>query len=518
MIGLGNEIMTMFSGFNWSYLWEYQADKPLLFTRPAFWLFFAIVVLVYSLIYRQKRWRHIWLFAVSLYFYYQSGGWYFSLLVVSTLADFFIGLMVYHSTKKWKRKVYLFISLIINIGMLSYFKYAFFFTESFNQLTGSDLNAVNVFSVWGNKLALGDFDTTTIALPVGISFFTFQTISYSVDVYRRKVAPLKNIIDFGFYVSFFPQLVAGPIVRAAEFVPQLHKAYRLTREQFGHALFLIMGGLTKKILISDYISVNFVDRVFDNPLSYSGFENLMAVYGYALQIYCDFSGYTDIAIGVALLLGFRLPVNFFSPYKAVNITDFWRRWHISLSTWLRDYLYIPLGGNRKGRLRMHVNLMITMLLGGLWHGAHWRFVIWGALHGAGLVYHKLWVSFFGNGKRKATAFGHFWRVFLTFQFVSFTWIFFRAKDMDLAGQMLWQMSTFFQFAAIPEIVSGYWKVFTVMALGFTAHWLPHALKERIRGSFIRLPFYAKALICTVLIIIIYQSVTAGLQPFIYFRF
>ena len=224
------------------------------------------------------------------------------------------------------------------------------------------------------------------------SFFTFQSLSYTIDVYRRQLTPLNRFIDYAFYVSFFPQLVAGPIVRARDFIPQIRKPLFVSSEMFGQGIFYIVCGLFKKAVISDYISVNFVERIFDNPSLYSGIENLFGVYGYALQIYCDFSGYSDMAIGIALLLGFHFPMNFNSPYKACSITDFWHRWHISLSTWLRDYLYISLGGNRRGKIRTYVNLIITMLLGGLWHGASWNFVVWGALHGVCLASHKLWIT------------------------------------------------------------------------------------------------------------------------------
>jgi len=308
--------------------------------------------------------------------------------------------------------------------VLSYFKYAYFFTDSFNTFFHTNYEVFNHFAYWTNSYAGTHFLVDKILLPVGISFYTFQTISYAVDVYREHVKPVKSILDFGFYVSFFPQLVAGPIVRAADFIPQLYKPYSLTKYQFGLALFWILKGLTKKVIIGDFIAVNFIDRIFDNPSMFTGFENLMALYGYSLQVYADFSGYTDIAIGVALLMGFTLPKNFNSPYKAKNVGEFWKRWHISLSSWLKDYLYIPLGGNRGGSigtwiallfivafivllsgkiivlyaviwavlfiaflaiwikrfrawLTTNINLMITMLLGGLWHGASWQFVIWG---------------------------------------------------------------------------------------------------------------------------------------------
>jgi len=362
---------------------------------------------------------------------------------------------------------------------------------------------------------------STIVLPVGISFFTFQTISYTVDVYRRKVEPVRNIIDFGFYVSFFPQLVAGPIVRASEFVPQLYKDFKLTIEEYGHAIFLIMNGLIKKMLISDYISINFVDRVFDAPASYSGFENLIAVYGYSIQIYCDFSGYTDIAIGIALLLGFRLPLNFNSPYKAVSITDFWRRWHISLSSWLRDYLYIPLGGNRKGKIRTYINLLITMLLGGLWHGASYRFIIWGGLHGLGLAVHKIWTELWKKSKKDFSSnskFTHFLSVFITFHFVTFAWIFFRAKDMVMANIMMKQIAYSFHGNLVFKMISEYWIIFSLMLVALIVHWLPVKMKSWYENFFINLPDYAKIAIIVLIVVLLYQAKSAEIQPFIYFQF
>ena len=266
--------------------------------------------------------------------------------------------------------------MAVNLGMLAYFKYTNFLIDIANQMFGQ-----------------GFMQFQNIFLPVGISFFVFQSMSYTIDIYRGQLKPLDNWCDYLFYLSFFPQLVAGPIVRARDFIPQIRQnPIVVTREMFGTGVFLILTGLFKKAIISDYISLNFVDRIFDEPLLYSGFECLAGIYGYALQIYCDFSGYSDMAIGIALLLGFRFPKNFDAPYKSATITEFWRRWHISLSTWLRDYLYISLGGNRKGKLRTYGNLFITMLLGGLWHGAAVRFILWGALHGAALALHKLWMA------------------------------------------------------------------------------------------------------------------------------
>ena len=348
---------------------SYNPDIPFIFTNPRFWIFFLIVLAGYSLVYNKISARNIYLFLVSLFFYFKTGGLFLFLLIFITIVDYSCGLLIHNAGKKGVRRLFILLSLISNLGLLAYFKYAGFLAGTINHLFGTDIKVYDLLSSLSNSALGTSFDISSIILPAGISFFTFQSLSYTIDVYRRKMEPVRNIIDFGFYVSFFPHLVAGPIVRASVFIPQIYQKFNLTSREFSHALFIISKGLIKKIVISNFIAVNFVDRIFDAPAMYSGFENLMAVYGYGLQIYCDFSGYTDIAIGVALILGFRLPLNFNSPYKASDITDFWRRWHISLSQWLKDYLYISLGGNRKGKLRTYVNLMITMLLGGLWHGA-----------------------------------------------------------------------------------------------------------------------------------------------------
>lgn len=493
----------------------------MLFTNHYFWGFFMVLLFFYSILYRNNILRNSYLFFMSLYFYYQSGGYFFSLLIFSTIADYTLGHLIHGAEKKRSRKFFLTISIIINLGLLAYFKYAYFLTDIFNQVADSNIQVVNFLSLWYNEIAGEDLDISIIVLPVGISFFTFQTISYTFDIYRRKLKPVNNIIDFGFYVSFFPQLVAGPIVRAAEFIPQLYTSFRLTVQEMGHAVFLIVSGLIKKMVVADYISINFVDRVFDNPLSYSGFENLMAVYGYSVQIYCDFSGYTDIAIGVALLLGFKLPINFNSPYKALNISDFWRRWHISLSSWLRDYLYIPLGGSRKGQLRKYSGLFITMLLGGLWHGAHLRFIIWGGLHGLALAVHKLWEDLAPSGLKAGGAGRGIWRffsLFMTFQFVSFAWIFFRADDMQVVNDMLTRISSSFGAEHIISILSAHKSVFFLIFITLVIHWLPSKFKEYYRGLFIRTHLLVKVLVVVLLVFFIYQVKSADIQPFIYFQF
>ena len=441
----------------------YNNETPLLFTQLYFWIFFGIVLIIYSIIYKKNKVRNGFLFLVSLFFYYKTSGFFFLILLFSTVADYLIGFLIHNGKSINAKKWWLSLSIFINLFVLFYFKYAYFFADSFNQLVGSEWHPINHFASLSNHFFSTTFRVDQILLPVGISFFTFQTMSYSIDIYRGAVQPVKSIVDFGFYVSFFPQLVAGPIVRASNFIPQLYKTYRLTKTQFGIALFWIMNGLLKKVILADYIALNLVDRVFENPELFSGFENLIALYGYSLQVYADFSGYTDIAIGIALLLGFELPKNFDSPYKADSCGNFWKRWHISLSSWLKDYLYIPMGGNRGGsvftfvslgfvalflffisgsiavliyflagliiavtiglifpKLRSwyitNINIMITMLLGGLWHGASWNFVFWGGLNGLGIVVYKLWrkVSPWEN---KSKWWNRAWAVFITFNFM-----------------------------------------------------------------------------------------------------
>jgi D-alanyl-lipoteichoic acid acyltransferase DltB (MBOAT superfamily) len=495
----------------------YNQDAPLLFTRLYFWGFLLVCLAVYSIVYRQRGLRNSYLFLISLFFYYKTSGLFFLLLVFSTTSDYLIGLAIYSLRSRPWKKAMVALSVTINLGLLSYFKYAYFFTDTFNQVFNTRLEVVNYLALWTNQVTGSHFDASVIFLPVGISFFTFQTISYAVDVYRGKCQPVRNIMDFGFYVSFFPQLVAGPIVRASEFVPQLYSRWSLTREEFGFALWMIMKGLFKKMVLGDYLAVNFIDRVFETPALYTGFENLMALYGYSLQVYCDFSGYTDIAIGVALLLGFRLPKNFNSPYKAENLGDFWRRWHMSLSSWLRDYLYIPIGGNRKGRLRTNINLMVTMLLGGLWHGADMKFIIWGGLNGIGLIVYKFWKKI-SPWEHRRNIFVHAWKIFLTFNFITFTRIWFRADDMDRVDAMLFQLRHSMDLSIVPDVVGSYSLVLGIMLFGYLTHWWPSRWKDSYMNWFIRIPHWTKGILIVILVFMIYQSQTSDLQPFIYFQF
>ena len=479
----------------------YDPRQPMIFSSGVFLFLFLGFSALYCLLRRRTSARLLFVTAFSYYFYYKSSGWYFFLLLAVTLSDYFLARRMERTEGQLQRKLLVGVSLCINLGLLCYFKYT------------------NLFYQWLCPLWGGTFRPLDIFLPVGISFFTFQSLSYTLDVYRRQLQPLRSLLDYAFYVSFFPQLVAGPIVRARDFLPQIRRPLMVTEAMFGRGVFFLVSGLFKKAVISDYISVNFVERVFDNPALYSGLENLMGVYGYALQIYCDFSGYSDMAIGIALLLGFRFNINFDSPYKSASITEFWRRWHISLSSWLRDYLYISLGGNRKGKIRQYINLIITMFLGGLWHGASWNFVLWGVMHGVALAFHKCWMTLTGR-KRGTQSHGirRFFGILITFHFVCFCWIFFRNAEFSTSVDMLGQIFMQFHPQLFPQLLEGYWEVFALMGLGYVLHFVPDSWERACEKGVIRLPLLGKALLLILMIYVVIQMKSTEVQPFIYFQF
>lgn len=607
-------------------IFSFDEQYPLLFTQFYFWAFFAIVFAFFALTKNKCLLRNTYLFFVSLFFYYKTSGLFVIILVFTTLYGFFIGRGFGKAEKPFYRKLLLFVGVFLNLFVLCYFKYAYFFTDSYNTLFNTDYIVINYLAQWTNELAgVNYFDASKILLPVGISFYTFQSISYLIDVYRRQVEPISNILNFGFYVSFFPGLVAGPIIRANQFVPQLYKKYFLSRRQFGIAIFWILNGLIKKIVLSDYLAVTFVDRVFESPHLFTAFENLSALFLYSLQVYADFSGYTDIAIGVAMLMGFYLPQNFNSPYKATNPGNFWKRWHISLSSWLKDYLYIPLGGNRKAtfgtyaciiliavviifltknliiaailgglalillvvslaskkarlKISTQINMMNTMLLGGLWHGASWNFMIWGGLNGLGILAYKIWrnlkkytrsaltfllfaifvilqtffpspilmigtvwsgVIFAGTFIDnifslifKKTSFqwiDRAWGIFLTFVFVSFTRLFFRSGsnlDPAVANETAWntaqmmvnQIGGKWETNLIPDILYTYRSAFILFVIGMLIHWLPDKWKRWYRYNFAVMPIWLMIIVVVATVFVLYQFITADLQPFIYFQF
>ena len=607
-------------------VFAFDASSPLLFTQFYFWAFFALVFAVFSLVKSRRLLRNSFLFFVSLFFYYKTSGLFVLILMFVTCSDFLIGQRISKSQRQRVKKAWLLTSVVLDLFLLCYFKYAYFFTDIVNNLLHTEFQVFDAFAWVGNTLSGTErFRVDQIILPVGISFYIFQVISYTVDVYKERIKPVTNLLDFGFYVSFFPQLVAGPIVRASEFIPQVYKPYHLGRRQFGIAVFWILNGLAKKIILSDYIAVNFIDRVFENPLLFSGFENLCALFGYSLQVYADFSGYTDIAIGIAMLMGFYLPQNFNSPYKAPNASNFWKRWHISLSRWLQSYLYIPLGGNRNAsfgtyfwiilialialilsgsiyasliiigiamivglvawlrpgkRIKIITNLnsFITMLLGGLWHGASWNFMIWGGLNGVGMIIYKFWrdmnwhlrmlwigittlilgvVNHFypapvwqmlfvwsaivcgGSLVRylyhlthlpyQFKRLGNVWAIAQTFTFITFTRLFFRSGsnlDPAVANEVAWntaknmvnQIGGSWNFGIIPQIIYEYRYVFLLITLGMITHWLPDRFKRWYRLNFALLPVPVIALLVILVVFIVYQFITADLQAFIYFQF
>lgn len=601
-----------------NYIFAFNAESPLLFTQFYFWGFFALVYALFALIMdrvpdslgnKKLHLRNVYLMFVSWFFYYKTSGPFLLILLFVTLSDWLIAQRIY----KTMNKFWLCLSVAIDLGFLAYFKYAYFFTDAFNDLFGTSYSIVD-----------------KIILPVGISFYIFQVISYTADVYRGRIQPVKNILDFGFYVSFFPQLVAGPIVRAEEFIPQLYNPFHLSRRAFGIAVFWIINGLGKKIIMSDFLAVNLIDRVFDNPLLFSGFENLFALFAYSLQVYADFSGYTDIAIGVAMLMGFYLPMNFNSPYKSQSPQEFWRRWHMSLGRWLKTYLYIPLGGNRSigfgtyfwvtvialvsasltgwwlgimipyavlivamiivprflkdaNRLKLfysNLNSFITQVLGGLWHGASWNFIIWGGINGFGMIIEKIWrgmnwhirfaamtlltaglcvADFYTNlpvwrlfavwaglvwfvtairyiyflcegAETKFTkALGTAWAILQTFTFITFTRLFFRSSsnlDPATANEVAWttaknmvnQIGGAWNNAIIPDFLWEYRWVVAMFIAGMVIHWLPTNWKRRYRLWFSAMPLWAIVIAVCIAIAVIYQFVTADVQPFIYFQF
>lgn len=493
----------------------FDANSPLLFTQTVFWVFLLGVMFIFGLIKNKIKLSHIWLLLVSYFFYYKSSGNFVVLLLSVTLITFFAARLLGKIKSKPLKKFILFFSILLDASFLLYFKYTYFFIDLVNQIWKTDIVAIDYLSLFVNNSFGTNFSVDKIILPVGISFFTFQAISYLADVYKEKVDYKTSFLDFAFYLSFFPQLVAGPIVRAENFLPQLKKTYSISKEDFNIAFFLILNGLIKKIFVSDYISINFVDRVFASPDTFSGVENLFASYGYTLQIYCDFSGYTDIAIAISLLFGFRLPKNFDSPYKAVNITEFWHRWHISLSTWLRDYIYIPLGGNRKGKIRQYINLLATMLIGGFWHGANLKFVFWGFCHGVLLIIDKLLKDI-----TKQLQTNKIYRIFsaiVCFHLVATLWIFFRADSFENAYMVLQKIFSLNLNAFLP-VITAYWKPLSIIVVALVIHILPLRTKKYIRNTFYRLPLILKIICALIVVFVLSQVKSSSIQPFIYFQF
>ncbi len=460
---------------------------------------FFVVVLTASwlLMPHPSRWKPF--MVAASYVFYGYADWRFVLLLAaSTVINQAAATVIDRSTDAGVRKVALVSAVSLDLGLLGVFKYLDFLIDSVDRV----LRSVGL----GAPLPL-----LQVALPVGISFFTFQAISYVVDVYQGD-AERASSIDVAVYLAFFPHLVAGPIVRAREFIPQLARPRDPRAIPAGLALFLIAGGLVKKIVIADLLATRIVDPVFGSPEAHSALEVLVAVYGYAVQIYCDFSGYTDMAIGLALLLGFRFPQNFDRPYAATSLAEFWRRWHMTLSRWLRDYLYIPLGGNRGGTRRTYRNLMITMVLGGLWHGAAWTFVVWGAIHGGGLAAERWWRERDGEAAAPP-ALPRVLAWVVTFHVVCLAWVFFRSPDLGVAFAVLGRLT---HLGAAPLVTP---TVLLAIAAGMGVQLVRPGFSLRAQEHLAALPVWAQGVTLGALIVVVNAAVGhQGVAPFLYFRF
>jgi D-alanyl-lipoteichoic acid acyltransferase DltB (MBOAT superfamily) len=474
----------------------------MLFTSVRYLIFLAVVFLLYWPL-ASKRWARVLLLLVASYYFYAlwSPRFLAVLFLISTV-DFLVARALGATERQKPRKLLLGISLLSDVGALVLFKY-------FNFLSASLAEVLNKFGRQTSPVFLA-----RLALPLGLSFITFRSISYVIDVYRKTTKPTKNYLEYLLFVAFFPTVIAGPLVRAKELLLQFSEWASLTSEDRGRAIFLIMLGLAKKIAIANFLAKNLVDRVFDQPQLYSSVETLAAIYGYALQIYCDFSGYTDIAIGSAMLLGFKLPVNFNSPYRAQSLIDFWRRWHITLSEWLRDYVYMSIGGLLKRRFNSYRNLMITMLVAGLWHGAAWTFVLWGGLHGVGLAMNHWWDA--RRRKRKQKPRQTWWIkaacVFTTFHFVCLGWVLFRAGSLRRTWEVLRRLGAL-EFAAGNLAL----PVLTVLVLGYLSHWVPRRVFDKVSDGWNWLPLPAQAVVILGVALGLYYVSSANVQ-FIYGNF
>ncbi len=547
-------------------IFSFAPMSSMTFNRLDFWLFFIFIMMVFSMLHKHQLMRSIFITVVSLFLYYKTSGLFVLLLGLSIVVNYGLGKWIFQQTKDSARKWIIAFSAIFNVFFLAYFKYAYFFTESYNKLFQTDFKIMNQFAVWGNGFFGDGTFETTILLPAGVSFFTFQSISYVVDIYRKEIEPVKNFWDYAFYVTYFPHVIMGPIVRARDFIPQIYMPFQLNKKVFSESVFMIVKGLFKKIILADYIAVHFIDKVVDAPDAYPGFVSVMAMWGYSLQIYGDFSGYTDVAIGLSRLMGFELLPNFNSPYKANSVADFWRRWHISLGSWLRNYLYIPLGGNKKGTIGTYIailiififlifitgwyelifvyiglmalygiavlispavktfmhrdlNLLITMIIGGLWHGPSQNFVIWGAMNGAALVIYNYWkkISPYEN---KSWWIVHFWKIFITFNFITFTRIWFRLKEDGAPNKMLDRIFNHFDFdwTVMGTVLWSFGTVFILIGIGFILHWLPQRIKDGGVAAFAKLPMAVQMIGVAIAILFMYQAVSDSFKPFVYLEF
>jgi len=481
----------------------YHEKDPLLFNSSFFLFFFGSFLCVYVLTYQFYTFRVYLLTLFSLYFFYKTCGWFVGFVILAAIFDYNISHIIYKMTNKTNRQLLLICSIVINLGLLIYFKYTNFFIGIYNCFTINELTFLK------------------IVLPVGISFYTFENLSYTVDVYKGEIKPVNKFIDYLFFLSFFPKLMMGPIVRAADFIPQINKQPFLNKKHVGEGLYLITAGIIKKVVISDYINANYVLNIFDAPATHTGLECLIAVYGYAMVIYCDFSGYSDMAIGMAKWMGFDININFLSPYQSANITEFWRRWHISLSSWLRDYVYIPLGGSRNGIGNTYINLMITMLVGGFWHGASWNFIFWGALHGGALAVEKFRLSF---GRKQliiipfSTKLTKIIAQIITFHFVCFCWIFFKCNSFSDSWLVIHQIVGNFRIDVLLPFVTNYYPVLLMIVFALLLHNISNQFEGKFKSMMVKMPLPLKILYFFICLVIAIQFKQSDIIKPIYLQF
>jgi D-alanyl-lipoteichoic acid acyltransferase DltB (MBOAT superfamily) len=468
----------------------------LLFPTTQFLIFFCIVFTLHWTLNRFPSVDKLTLLAASWVFYAAWDPRFVFLLMTSATISWTAGVALAHAERQGVRRLVTAAAVTLHLSLLGFFKYF--------EFLGRTVQAIGL--KLGVLVPLPEWD---IVLPVGISFFTFQGISYVIDVARRDATPARSPLDVFFYISFFPHLVAGPIVRAAHFLPQLATRPDPARIPVVMASLLILGGLFKKAIVANTIGVNLVDPVFRAPGDQTALDLLMATYGYAVQIYCDFSGYSDIAIGIAALLGYHFPRNFNQPYRAASLSEFWRRWHIALSSFLRDYLYRPLGGNRRGPGRTLVNLLIVMLLGGLWHGAAWTFVLWGAVHGLGLAVERV----LGWERPQITGWRRVLAVVIVFHVVCLGWILFRARDLDATADVLSGIAT---GDWTPDLTTPW--IAALIALGLALHFVPGDWMQRLEQRLARWPAWAFGVLVGAVLVALNAIGPEGVAPFIYFQF
>lgn len=482
-------------------LLSYNPTQPLLFNTGLFMALFIAFMAVYELLRGRSTLRMVATILFSLYFYYKSSADCVYILLGICAADYLIGRLLGLRAPDWARRALVALNIVVNIGLLVYFKYFNMLLQGWATISG------------------GHFDAWNIILPAGISFITFRSISYIVDLYRREMEPERNLLNYVFFLTFFPPLLAGPVVRAKDLLPQIKARPTATASMVGEGLFLIMCGLIKKVVIADYLSGNFVNRIFDNPSLYSGFENLMGCVGFTIQIYCDFSGYSDMAIGLALLMGYRFKENFNAPFKAQNPSEFWRRWHISLSTWLRDYLYIPLGGSRRGNRRTYLNNFLTMLLGGLWHGASWMYLLWGAYQGGLLAAHKYMKGRYTVPSwLKGTFLLRGANIAVTFALTVVGFTIFRADSPETLAAIASQVFGDLHLSVAPQFVESYMMIVVAMAAAFLLHHTPRSWTTGLTTVYSAAPVAVQGVVLALVLFLVIQAAQSDLVPFIYLQY